>query len=51
VVAGTLATLGALVRGSELESPVTLIVGEVGQRLLRKTIDAAGDRPAAVEVA
>jgi uroporphyrin-III C-methyltransferase/precorrin-2 dehydrogenase/sirohydrochlorin ferrochelatase len=51
VVAGTLETLGAAVRAAELESPVTLIVGEVGQRVLRKTIDATGARPDAVEVA
>ncbi len=51
VVAGTLATLAEKVRASGLESPVTLIVGEVGKRALEKTIEAAGDRPAAVEVA
>ncbi|MBM4183161.1 MAG: uroporphyrinogen-III C-methyltransferase [Gemmatimonadetes bacterium] len=51
VVAGTLATLADAVRAAELESPVTLIVGEVGRRTLRKNIDATGDRPAAEEVA
>jgi len=51
VVVATLATLGDAVRAAGLESPVTLIVGEVGQRVLRKHIDAAGDPPAAVEVA
>jgi siroheme synthase len=51
VVAGTLATLGALVRESGIESPVTLIVGDVGRGVLRRTIDAAGAPPAAVEVA
>jgi siroheme synthase len=51
VVAGTLATLAEKVRASGLESPVTLIAGEVGKRALEKAIEAAGDRPAAVEVA
>jgi hypothetical protein len=51
VIAGTLATLGAAVTETGLESPVTLIVGEVGKRALRKRHDAAGDAPAAVEVA
>ncbi len=51
VVAGTLQTLADKVRQSDMESPVTLIVGAVGERALQKTIDAAGDRPAAVDVA
>jgi uroporphyrin-III C-methyltransferase/precorrin-2 dehydrogenase/sirohydrochlorin ferrochelatase len=52
VVAGTLATLATKVRESGLESPVTLIAGDVGKRVLEeKTIEAAGDRSAAVEVA
>ncbi|MEQ1855220.1 MAG: uroporphyrinogen-III C-methyltransferase [Longimicrobiales bacterium] len=51
VVAGTLTTLGGLVRDAALESPVTLVVGDVGRRVLAKSIDAGGDRPAAVEVA
>jgi len=51
VVAGTLATLAERVRTADLESPVTLIVGEVGTRVLKNANEATGDRPAAVEVA
>ena len=51
VVAGTLATLAERVRAAALESPVTLIVGDVGTRVLKQANEATGDRPAAVEVA
>jgi uroporphyrin-III C-methyltransferase/precorrin-2 dehydrogenase/sirohydrochlorin ferrochelatase len=51
VIAGTLATLAEEVRAAGLESPVTLIVGDVGKRVLGVAKDAAGDGPAAVEVA
>jgi uroporphyrin-III C-methyltransferase/precorrin-2 dehydrogenase/sirohydrochlorin ferrochelatase len=51
VIVGTLATLADRVRAAALESPVTLIVGDVGTRVLKQVDEASGDRPAAVEVA
>ncbi|MGE0158071.1 MAG: uroporphyrinogen-III C-methyltransferase [Gemmatimonadales bacterium] len=52
VVSGTLATLGKEVRAQGLESPVTLIVGEVARRVQERTSSQATDASSdAMEVA
>jgi uroporphyrin-III C-methyltransferase/precorrin-2 dehydrogenase/sirohydrochlorin ferrochelatase len=52
VVSGTLITLADVVRAAGLESPVTLIVGEVARRTQQQTSTGApGEQLGAVEVA
>jgi hypothetical protein len=51
-VTGTLATLAEAVRSAGLQSPVTLIVGEVARRAVEQTSrEAPAGSPGAVEVA
>jgi siroheme synthase len=52
VVTGTLATLANAVRGAGLESPVTLVVGEVARRVQEQTSrESPGESLGVVEVA
>jgi uroporphyrinogen III methyltransferase/synthase len=52
VVTGTLATLANAVRGAGLESPVTLVVGEVARRVQeRSSRESPGESLGVVEVA